>query len=622
MLAELGSLSVEFTRLAQITRESKYYDAVARITNELESWQNNTKLPGLWPMNVDASGCKKPDVTYTSQMDHSLRNGPGYATSEPQKGSSFGMNVTPGTNHSNTVPRKALEKSKETSTIKLGESFDFPETKTPEAQVEIASLSKSKVGMVKRQLSDIAIEPSEQTAKATEMPDCEPQGLASPVGKTYEDFTIGGQADSVYEYLPKQYLLLGGVEEVYRRMYEKAVEATKKYLLFRPMLPDNNDILLSGKVKTSGQLDDPKDLMLTPEGTHLTCFAGGMFAIGAKIFNRESDLIFARKLTDGCVWAYEATTTGIMPEHYLVIPCESKEECSWNKTKYYEYLDPYRLDREQQRAYQQAIVLQNPKNIVNSRTEKEDANLRAKSDTAHYKDAQRVQSSEKTDGASTIAKQTAAHYEATQRAQLTKEADIASSAASYQITQATQPGEKAEASYTAVQKEATYYETAQRARQDQKENKAATAREDIPKESGAVSSKVSSFAKRQLGGIEDKVPLKPSAQTAGTSTNGNPQKPEAVEGKQTLEEETQANDTIMAKPIAEDDEIPVERGPNLFPILSHEEFIAARIKDERLPPGMTRVIGPKYILRYAYQPFSPFNTLLPRILFHNTKAFT
>lgn len=70
VLAELGSLSVEFTRLAQITKEAKYYDAVARITNELDIWQNNTKMPGLWPQQVDASGCKKPDMNTQSNYDY------------------------------------------------------------------------------------------------------------------------------------------------------------------------------------------------------------------------------------------------------------------------------------------------------------------------------------------------------------------------------------------------------------------------------------------------------------------------------------------------------------------------------------------------------------------------
>lgn len=50
---------MEFTRLAQITGNATYYDAIARITNALDEFQMNTTFPGLWPIHIDASGCKK-----------------------------------------------------------------------------------------------------------------------------------------------------------------------------------------------------------------------------------------------------------------------------------------------------------------------------------------------------------------------------------------------------------------------------------------------------------------------------------------------------------------------------------------------------------------------------------
>ena len=50
----LGSLTMEFTRLAQITKEPKYYDAVARVTSLLDRVQDTTQIPGLWPTMVNA----------------------------------------------------------------------------------------------------------------------------------------------------------------------------------------------------------------------------------------------------------------------------------------------------------------------------------------------------------------------------------------------------------------------------------------------------------------------------------------------------------------------------------------------------------------------------------------
>jgi mannosyl-oligosaccharide alpha-1,2-mannosidase len=55
VLAVLGSLSLEFTRLSQITGNNKYFDGIQRVMNELEKWQDNTTLPGMWPAMVNAA---------------------------------------------------------------------------------------------------------------------------------------------------------------------------------------------------------------------------------------------------------------------------------------------------------------------------------------------------------------------------------------------------------------------------------------------------------------------------------------------------------------------------------------------------------------------------------------
>ena len=54
-LATFGTLSLEFTRLSQITGNPKYFDAVQRIANELDKWQYNTVLPGMWPTMVNTA---------------------------------------------------------------------------------------------------------------------------------------------------------------------------------------------------------------------------------------------------------------------------------------------------------------------------------------------------------------------------------------------------------------------------------------------------------------------------------------------------------------------------------------------------------------------------------------
>ncbi|KAL2267153.1 hypothetical protein VTJ83DRAFT_4430 [Remersonia thermophila] len=54
LLAEIGSLSMEFTRLSMLTGEPKWFDAVQRIAEAMAAQQDDTSLPGLWPLAVNA----------------------------------------------------------------------------------------------------------------------------------------------------------------------------------------------------------------------------------------------------------------------------------------------------------------------------------------------------------------------------------------------------------------------------------------------------------------------------------------------------------------------------------------------------------------------------------------
>ncbi|KAJ9647056.1 hypothetical protein H2199_002042 [Coniosporium tulheliwenetii] len=323
VLAELGSLSLEFTRLAQITKEPKYYDAVARVTDALEDFQNRTRLPGMWPTYVDASGCQRPKVQLPNNIPGHLSGVPGIN----------GRPLMPG----QTNPQ--LSTSDELGDATPADQI-YPIARGAEIDGEDEDNDASS-HLDKRQLEAQLEQP------VLEEPLCIPQGLESSSEFGGEQYTLGGMADSTYEYLPKMWLLLGGREDKYRTMYEKAIDAVKEKLLFRPMVPGGNDILFAGSYNTGyppGAGEKPAP-WLDAEGAHLTCFAGGMFALGAKVFEREEDLDIAAKLTEGCIWAYNATNSGIMPEQFFVVSCEDRKSCQWNETKWWEILDPFEESR-------------------------------------------------------------------------------------------------------------------------------------------------------------------------------------------------------------------------------------------------------------------------------------
>ncbi|KAH7357861.1 endoplasmic reticulum mannosyl-oligosaccharide 1,2-alpha-mannosidase [Plectosphaerella cucumerina] len=174
------------------------------------------------------------------------------------------------------------------------------------------------------------------TQKDTKIPGMWPAFLSyRRLTASESHFTIGAQADSVYEYLPKMHALLGGLDPEYPEMTKASFDAIKANLLFSPMTPDNADILFAGDANArSGNKAD-----LSPDMQHLSCFLGGSYALAARLLSDKSYLDIGARLTRGCVWAYAALPTGIMPEISTFLPCASATDpevsdrlaaCKWS----------------------------------------------------------------------------------------------------------------------------------------------------------------------------------------------------------------------------------------------------------------------------------------------------
>jgi mannosyl-oligosaccharide alpha-1,2-mannosidase len=204
VMSELGSLSLEFTRLSQLTGEPKYLDAVERITDCIYSQQMSTLVPGLLPTTVNAREC------------------------------------------------------------------DFSQGR---------------------------------------------------------EFSLGARVDSAYEYMAKMHQLTAGRESRNIEMYARAMKPITQQLLFKPMTSTYTDILLAGTLKVYREGTQPE---FQPQMQHLSCFAGGLIALGAKLLVWEYEVTVAERLTRGCIWASNITQTGIMPESFYVVPCTDPDDCPWN----------------------------------------------------------------------------------------------------------------------------------------------------------------------------------------------------------------------------------------------------------------------------------------------------
>jgi len=311
-VAELGTMSMEFTRLAQLTGKHKYYDAIARITDafeELQNRENGTAIPGVFPQSLDASGCNK-----TAPLPSTLENSSDAAQEQAANDDDW---------------KRAPEGYGESS----NEDSDGRATDT-----SVESGSGFHRGPQKRDgPPNSAPDPFDANGLPANW-DCVPQNLTSGTWGGGGSYSMGGSQDSTYEYFPKQYLMLGGLVSKYRTMHEKTVEGVKKYLLFRPMAEGDPDILFSAKAYSPD--GTAEKMSYDWEVTHLTCFLGGMFGLGGKIFNSPEDVEIGKKLTEGCVWAYEVMPAGIMPEYASVLPCKDPNDCHYDQAAWYKSLDP------------------------------------------------------------------------------------------------------------------------------------------------------------------------------------------------------------------------------------------------------------------------------------------
>lgn len=151
-------------------------------------------------------------------------------------------------------------------------------------------------------------------------------------------FTLGAMADSFYEYFPKMHALIGGLQPMYEKLYTRSMQVAIKHNIYKPMTPDEADILMSGNVRV--EISEPP--ALDPQGQHLVCFAGGMFALGGKLFKDESHVKIGQKLTDGCIWVYKAFPLGIGPETYSMVPCPLRDSpCKWDEKRWKDEVKKY-----------------------------------------------------------------------------------------------------------------------------------------------------------------------------------------------------------------------------------------------------------------------------------------
>ena len=123
--------------------------------------------------------------------------------------------------------------------------------------------------------------------------------LISPVTGEFvnADVTLGARADSLYEYLLKQWLLSSRTDGRVRRMYEQSVAAIGEHLVASggPSRCRNCTLLRQWNHRTRTYNENMD---------HLVCFVPGMLALGAQGDSAAADLRLAESLMETCYRMY------------------------------------------------------------------------------------------------------------------------------------------------------------------------------------------------------------------------------------------------------------------------------------------------------------------------------
>ncbi|XP_072178341.1 mannosyl-oligosaccharide 1,2-alpha-mannosidase IA-like [Diadema setosum] len=118
--------------------------------------------------------------------------------------------------------------------------------------------------------------------------------------------SLGALGDSFYEYLLKSYIMTGGKDEEGKHMYFAAIEAMEG----RMKQKSGGSLTYFGDIRAN-RIDKKMD--------HLSCFSGGMFALGSKYSDgtkREHYMDLGKEITKTCHRSYDNTATKLGPEAF------------------------------------------------------------------------------------------------------------------------------------------------------------------------------------------------------------------------------------------------------------------------------------------------------------------
>ena len=132
-------------------------------------------------------------------------------------------------------------------------------------------------------------------------------------GEPVDDYvTWGGGSDSFFEYLIKYAYLIGDDKDVWIPTWVNSVASSIEHLVEHPEQTQQSQLVyLTDYSKSNGGT--------LPRWSHLGCFAGGNWILGAKMIGRADFDEYGQALTGACANTYSSSPSGIGPESFVFV---------------------------------------------------------------------------------------------------------------------------------------------------------------------------------------------------------------------------------------------------------------------------------------------------------------
>ncbi|GAC92612.1 glycoside hydrolase [Pseudozyma hubeiensis SY62] len=140
-----------------------------------------------------------------------------------------------------------------------------------------------------------------------------PQVYDPTTGQPKDDYvTWGGGSDSFFEYLIKYAYLTGDDKSIWVNTWVDSVASSIQHLVEHPEQTQASQLtyLTDYSASNGGNL---------PRWSHLGCFAGGNWILGAKMIGNDAFDAYGQALTGACANTYTSSPSGIGPESFVFI---------------------------------------------------------------------------------------------------------------------------------------------------------------------------------------------------------------------------------------------------------------------------------------------------------------